>query len=168
MDKFDCPDKEIKSVQSKAKRLFRRYQTTLKSCSNKVLFKYFYELRWITLVIGVQTRLKSNTSQKYLEKFIKNERNYAGGKGDKSICVTQWKGRVFRTEWFEKPVKHVFADIQINIPSDYDTYLKLLYGDYMQLPAENKRTGGHKPYYMNFEKSMTVEEINQLPQMQQQ
>ena len=36
-------------------------------------------------------------------------------------------------------IKHEFEDSIFNIPSNYDTYLSNLYGDYMKLPPEEKR-----------------------------
>lgn len=35
-----------------------------------------------------------------------------------------------------KYTKHCFEDIQIEIPEDYDTFLKCIYGDYMKLPED--------------------------------
>ena len=37
-------------------------------------------------------------------------------------------------------------------PEDYDTYLRALYGEYMELPPENKRRV-HRPDYVDFEHS---------------
>ncbi len=41
--------------------------------------------------------------------------------------------------------KHTFAGTLLNIPSNYDAILKAEYGDYMQLPPEEKRNATH--YY---------------------
>ena len=45
-------------------------------------------------------------------------------------------------DWFE-PIRVDFEDTTICIPSGYDNYLSLVYGDYMQLPPEQKRTIQH-------------------------
>ena len=47
-----------------------------------------------------------------------------------------------QTGWF-KPVRVPFEDTTICVPTDYDKYLKTVYGDYMQLPPEDKRTTLH-------------------------
>jgi lipopolysaccharide cholinephosphotransferase len=39
-----------------------------------------------------------------------------------------------------------FEDIEAIIPSNYDAYLTAKYGNYLQLPPENKREGHHKNY----------------------
>lgn len=46
-------------------------------------------------------------------------------------------------EMMEKVVEHVFESGSFSIPEDYDTYLRGCYGDYMQLPPEEKRVGIH-------------------------
>lgn len=42
-------------------------------------------------------------------------------------------------EIFEKSKKYDFEDIKLNGVADYDSYLVSLYGDYMQLPPQDKR-----------------------------
>lgn len=45
---------------------------------------------------------------------------------------------------FDKQIKVPFEDIEINIPEGYDEYLRIFFGDYMQLPPEEKRNSGHE------------------------
>ena len=40
---------------------------------------------------------------------------------------------------FETSHKYKFEDTEFNGVTDYDSYLSHLYGDYMQLPPEEKR-----------------------------
>lgn len=44
---------------------------------------------------------------------------------------------------FEPPVELVFENEIFTAPRGYDTYLRIAYGDYMTLPPEEKRGGGH-------------------------
>ena len=37
------------------------------------------------------------------------------------------------------PKKMKFESLEINVPNDYDSYLKIIYGNYMELPPENER-----------------------------
>lgn len=46
------------------------------------------------------------------------------------------------SEWF-MPIRVPFEDTTICVPSGYDKYLTLVYGDYMKLPPEEKRTTQH-------------------------
>ena len=61
----------------------------------------------------------------------------------KSIACIQWgygpQEKVNKDAWL-KPLEIEFEDKLFPIPSNYDEYLKNLYGDYMTLPPEEKRT----------------------------
>lgn len=46
-------------------------------------------------------------------------------------------------KFFGKGTKLDFEGFKINAPSEYDLYLKHMYGDYMTLPPEDKRQAGH-------------------------
>lgn len=46
-------------------------------------------------------------------------------------------------EVFGSGVKVKFEDIQVNVPTDYDTYLTNIYGDYMTPPSLDKQVGHH-------------------------
>ena len=48
------------------------------------------------------------------------------------------KGAI-KKEWLDTPVMLPFGDREYSCPSAYDEYLRMLYGDYMQLPPEEKR-----------------------------
>lgn len=45
--------------------------------------------------------------------------------------------------------KRSFCGIEVNIPADWDGHLKRRYGNYMELPPEEKRVG-HIPYNLDF------------------
>lgn len=49
----------------------------------------------------------------------------------------------FKKEWFSEFVKYKFENYEFYIPSGYEEFLKYLYGDYMQLPPEEKRVPYH-------------------------
>ena len=49
-----------------------------------------------------------------------------------------------------KPPKKVkFESIEINVPNDYDNYLKINFGDYMKLPPKDKQIN-HSPQILDF------------------
>ena len=76
--------------------------------------------------------------------------NYCGAWGKKEVVPKQW---------LEETVKLEFEGAVFCAPKEYDKYLRNVYGDYMQLPPENKRISHHytecvdldRPYtcYMN-------------------
>lgn len=49
----------------------------------------------------------------------------------------------FKAEWFSESIDVEFEGRMFPVPKGYDSILKILYGDYMQLPPENKRKGEH-------------------------
>jgi lipopolysaccharide cholinephosphotransferase len=55
----------------------------------------------------------------------------------------------FPVEWFLKPKMLHFEGHQMPVPSDYDTYLRISYGDYMQLPPESERVCRHDTVFMD-------------------
>ena len=73
--------------------------------------------------------------------------------GAETVMV-DWKmtvlepGRCFR-QLTELP----FEDTVMPCPGDYDAYLTEMYGDYMQLPPEEKRCTEHNVAYLSLEKS---------------
>ncbi len=50
---------------------------------------------------------------------------------------------------FDEPTEMPFEDTTMSVSKDVDTYLKKVYGDYMQLPPEEKRIG-HAPLILKF------------------
>ncbi len=57
---------------------------------------------------------------------------------------------VFSKKGFDNPVLLVFEDTRFRAMSDYDEVLRKLYGDYMQLPPEDKRAP--KQFWIHFYK----------------
>ena len=56
-------------------------------------------------------------------------------------------------EYFGQGVTRIFEGISVNVPSNYDDYLKKMYGDYMQLPPEEKRVAHHYNEVVDLNKS---------------
>lgn len=56
-------------------------------------------------------------------------------------------------EFFEKAVRVPFEGHMLPIPVGYDGYLKMAFGDYMQLPPVEKRVCHHEYEFMDMEKS---------------
>lgn len=56
------------------------------------------------------------------------------------ICISDLTEYIlFEASGFEKPVEMPYEDIMVNVPQTYDKVLTASYGDYMQLPPEEKR-----------------------------
>lgn len=63
--------------------------------------------------------------------------------------------------WFDKTVTMPVGRLVMPIPAEYDALLRALYGDYMQLPPEDKRNSGHVSEYVNLKERLSLSEIKQ-------
>ena len=61
----------------------------------------------------------------------------------------------FPTEWFREPVEMDFAGHPMPVPSDVDGYLRISFGDYMQLPPEEDRVARHNAVFIDLDNSYT-------------
>jgi lipopolysaccharide cholinephosphotransferase len=153
LDEFSCTEKELLKKQQHSIRLVRRYwksrwhfdlQNVLTHFPNEAVLAFYY--------------YRHLFPEHYLRKFQKYEQTYIGGEGDLCLCMTQWEGKVFRSEWFRFTEKVIFEDMEIVIPSYVDKYLSLLYGDFMTLPPESKRRI-HERVYINLHEGLTIGEV---------
>lgn len=86
---------------------------------------------WVRrLIVRKLDRLVS----KYPYDTAVNVANFGGAWGAKEISPK---------EWVEPSVQHEFEGMMVNIPGNYDAYLTRMYGNYMQLPPEEKRVSHH-------------------------
>ncbi len=59
--------------------------------------------------------------------------------------------QIYKKSDFFPTIKHEFEGVMVNIPNNSDSILTQIYGDYMQLPPENKRYN-HAPENIDFGK----------------
>ena len=89
-------------------------------------------------------------NQHYINKLAKAASVYDYHSSEYVACVVWPTGKsggqqrdVFRREIFEDLIEVPFEDITAKIPRQYDEFLTISYGDYMQPPPEDKRTTNH-------------------------
>ncbi len=70
--------------------------------------------------------------------------NYSGCYGERDIVPV---------EWFHETIQLEFEGLKVNAPAQYDKWLTQVYGDYMQLPPEEKRVGHHYTEVIDLERS---------------
>lgn len=61
-------------------------------------------------------------------------------------------------KWFSDSVLVKFEDAELPAPIGYDTYLKAVVGDYMQLPPKSSRGAKHNTYLVDTEKAYSEDE----------
>ena len=60
---------------------------------------------------------------------------------------------IYPYELFSESIEVPFESTTIRVPKGYDTYLKMEFGNYMELPPENERYGSHVASVIDFNKS---------------
>jgi len=63
--------------------------------------------------------------------------------------------------WFDNAIMMSFEGMEVRVPAGYDKLLTQVYGDYMQLPPEEKRVTHHNVAYLNLEERKSLKEIYQ-------
>ena len=58
--------------------------------------------------------------------------------------VWDFKTVLCKKEWFNGFLMHQFENLKVKIPSDYDSFLRAYYGDYMKLPPVEERHPTHE------------------------
>lgn len=68
-------------------------------------------------------------------------------------CGSYGPKEVFPKAWLQGTKTFLYEGMEVDLPSGYDEYLRQYYGDYMQLPPEEKRISHHmKTYYNLYER----------------
>ena len=125
-----------------ARRLFAEY------CLENITFKY--NLISVLLKIAYPSTGKVLKKRDQLFKSVSPSdmiANYCGAWGQKEIVPAEWYGEGVLLE---------FEGIQVRVPKEYDKWLTQVYGDYMQLPPEEKRIPRHTVEFIDLEKSYTA------------
>lgn len=74
------------------------------------------------------------------QKFLLKHHNSLFNTKNDSVEVCEVNDRVIFPKYLFESIKKVpFENIEINVPEDYDNYLKIMYGDYMKIPPIEER-----------------------------
>ncbi len=128
--------------------IFKKWRKELIKCYTiyTVMCLDFTQVGWKAKagIIGCKLLYKDKNNllkraQRLHEKYPYDKCQYVGSCEN---CYSVEGNRV-KKECFEYPLQHDFEGIIANIPVGYDTILKNIYGDYMQLPPPEKRQTHH-------------------------
>ncbi len=161
LDEFDESDEVITARQYRSHYFFDKYINALSHYTFGSLFRCLAKGDIHGLGVRVLNLWRKRNPQRYLQAFLDFEQSYVGRTGPKCVCVTQWEGRIFKSEWFHDVIELPFESTTVTVPRAYHDYLTVLYGDYMQLPPVDKRIQ-HPNYYLNLQQRLTLEEVKQL------
>ena len=153
LDEFSCTAEELTAIQHRCDRNLRRYQKSLWHFSLHNAVAHFPDD-----VKPIVYYYRHLCPKYYLRRFKEYEQTYVGGEGELCVCVSQWEGKIFRSEWFRYPEKGQFEDMVVNNPSPAGDYLATLYGDYMTLPPEPERQV-HERLYVNLHEHLSLDQV---------
>ncbi len=158
LDEFNEPDEVITARQYRSHYYFDKYINALSHYPLGSLFQCLFRGDIHGAGLRILNLWRKRNPQRYLQSFLDFEKTYVGGSGEKCVCVTQWEGRIFQTQWFHDVIELPFESTTVVVPRDYDAYLTLLYGDYMTLPPEEKRIS-HPHYFTDLQHRYTLEQV---------
>lgn len=164
LDRFDDLRK-LKRVQLRRRLYFSAYQGSLKGVgliqTVKLFADYIKHRRIRDSLFLWRDMFNRGRSEKCLMRWKKFEASYYGQSGEYCDSPLPYKGRVLRTEWFERTQLVPFEDTMILVPKDYDAYLTEIYGDWRTLPPEEKRRETHmeERHYINLREGLCLSEV---------
>lgn len=163
LDYFSGADKEITDIQSIYRKRYYEFALTLKELEPRYIFHHLLRLRFHKAWKEMTYPHNKEKHRQLYAGVMSSINNFRQSKGEKCVCATQWIGRIFQAEWFENSIEVPFEDTNIRIPSNYDSYLTLLYGDYMTPPPVNQRQETHAGvrYYVNLKERLSINEARQ-------
>lgn len=123
-----------------------KFMDVLRGSSSKKKFKPDERFLFLKKIISryAQKRGASFFSRK-IDRYVRklnsiNQKSKVNG----VILVPNYGTREFVPVELYNAQEYVkFESITLSVPKGYETYLSSLYGNYMQLPPENERVGGH-------------------------
>jgi len=126
----------------------------LKMCAlNNFEKEYLYDIHKGNKLKMLYIKLTDMFSKKYNEKTVNsliNKMVCSKTKTD-SFLVAIYPYSIYLTEWFGNGKIMPFGDFNIRVPSNYDSILRVCFGDYMQLPPEEKRfTEGMEDFVVEY------------------
>ena len=84
-----------------------------------------------------------------------------------SSSVVTYSGAYQRQEiypkaWLETPQMFAFESLMVNLPHDYDAYLRHFFGDYMTLPPVEQRASHHQKVFFDLDKRLDLKAIKRI------
>ena len=148
-------------------KLYDDYASSLwnyrKAIDNESWNKVWYDLSHFHLLNAVVVLMKKLFFSPFKRFFFnKVKENLAKVYAVQGDSCRQWcvlKKQVYKREWFREAVSIHFEDTVINCPNGYQEYLTFQYGNYMELPPEEKRHGTHPCFYVDLNNKKDVNSI---------
>ena len=69
---------------------------------------------------------------------------------------------IYPKAWLETPQMFAFEGLMVNLPHDYDAYLRHFFGDYMTLPPVEQRASHHQKVFFDLDKRLDFKAIKRI------
>ena len=136
----DCYDDEKRQQKRFSKQIIMNARILIGFCFKN--YKMTWPLR-VARVLAVAScifyptvRSALMAREKWMQKLPKSN-TYA------NYCSAWFKKEIMPKEWFGEGAILEFEGMEVKVPKEYDKWLTRVYGDYMQLPPEEKRVAHH-------------------------
>lgn len=162
LDSFDLTFEQYCEQHVLFKKKMRQFELSKSRYSLSEMLSNIRENRKGALLDGVLSLFYPFAkSENYRNSFLAVEQMFNQGSGKYTASPTGAYGtrEFYESEWFEDTIQVDFADFKVNVPKGYDSYLKVMYGDYMQLPPEEKRVTHHGQYYVNLKENLSKDKL---------
>ena len=145
---------------------FQKIKNRLEAISTRVSFWSYLQLllkphdwgRFVYKTIGFLAR--SSYRKSLLKKLDAIAKSHSFETAKNVVLYPGPYGRrdIYSKEWFSDGTELPFEGLMVSVPKSYDTYLKHLFGDYMQFPPEEQRKSHHTKAYYNYDKRLSLAE----------
>jgi len=162
LDQFDYSYDDYKQKFAKYIRVVNAFRCSMVRYSMKEAYSDIKTRHLGALYTGVKSLFYPYSRRDiYKRRFLNIEQMFNDRVGKYIASPTGAYGtrEFFESIWFAETIEVPFGDFMVKVPKDYDKYLKVMYGNYLELPPEDKRVTHHGQYYINLEKHLTWEEI---------
>lgn len=142
-------------------RLFRLCQTSMNlKESLQMIYRGGYKHVFLSILVSPFKKTIRYYCIKKAQKIYNNNQygvtdNVIQYRDDSYGLEKSW----FPRKWIEDTIEVPFENITARIPKDFDDYLRHYYGDYMQLPPEDKRDDRHAIDYLNLDEREPINDI---------
>lgn len=167
MDLSDKTPSIIVSDLKRYDRLLNLYWSSISVYSLKEIFNLLLGKHIRYFLLGLLSVFTYSHKDGILKKLKQQDVEHNCEEGEyyvlfSSCFAYKYEKEIFKREWFDDYCLMPFEGIRVRVPKGYDAYLTHVYGDYMQLPPEEKRITRHYHYYMNLNERKTIQEIVQI------
>ena len=146
LDKVPADLNEFKSILRKVTGLRRKVDLKCMSYKKHGKLRPIWQL---PIIAAAHLLVNKQKVQSKLDALIKA---FADIKDTQYICNyfgVYGEREKIKSEWFGEGMEIMFESVSAIIPSDYDSYLTHVYGDYMKLPPEEKRVSHHDGVFIS-------------------